>query len=365
MLSIVGCDKNNVVNKIVDSNSLLSIDILDIGQGDSILVRSSGETMLIDAGDTNGKDVIVPYLRRLGIQKLDYVIFTHPHKDHIGSGADVIKMFNIGKVYMCSKTSTTRTYEKLLDAINSKGADVIVPEVGDNIKLGLCNVEIIGPVKKYSDMNNSSLVLKITCGVTKLIFTGDMEKEAEQDLIHSGVNLKANLLKVGHHGSRGASSNEFLKKVSPSIAIISCGKNNDYGHPHKEALSRLNNIGSKIYRTDELGTIKIKSNGKSITMKNVSDTNDNVKNNLSLSSIFHKNKSSDKDKDSNNEENLNKNSNNKQNESKIQTYIGNKKSKIFHKANCKSLPSKKNSVYFKTRQEALKAGYKPCRRCKP
>lgn len=336
-LSTVGCDKNNTVNNDVALDSLLSIDILDIGQGDSILVRSNRETMLIDAGDTDGKDVIVPYLKKLGIQKLDYVIFTHPHKDHIGSGADVIKMFNIGKVYMCSKISTTRTYEKLLDTINLKGANVIVPEAGDIIKLGSCRVDILGPVKKYSDMNNSSLVLKITCGSTKFIFTGDMEKEAEQDLIYSGVNLKADLLKVGHHGSRGASSNEFLEKVTPSISIISCGKNNDYGHPHKEALSRLAGIGSKIYRTDELGTIKISSNGKNFSIINSKNTiNDS-----------------------------NRNQNNQENKSEYNTYIGNKKSKVFHIKNCKNLPMQKNRVYFKTRKEAVEAGYKPCSRCNP
>lgn len=359
IFSIVGCDKNKSVTNVVDSDNLLSIDVLDIGQGDSILVRSSGKTMLIDTGDIDGKDVIIPYLRNLGIQKLDFVFFTHPHKDHIGSGSDVIKSFNIGKVYMSSKTSTTRTYEKLLNTISSKGASIKVPNTGDNIKLGSCSIEIVGPVKKYGDMNNSSLVFKITCGATKFMFTGDMEKEAEQDLINSGVNLNADVLKVGHHGSRGASSNEFLKKVSPNIAIISCGKNNDYGHPHKEALSRLKNIRCKIYRTDELGTIKINSNGKNITITN---TNNAVK--VSNKNI-NKNKDSEKNKDSIQDKNLSSNKNNKTDKINHQVYIGNKNSKVFHSEDCRSLPKERNRVYFKTKQEAIKAGYKPCSRCNP
>ncbi len=314
----------------------LEVYFMDVGQADSILLINSNKAMLIDAGDTDAEDIIIPYIKSLGIEKLDVVIFTHPHKDHIGSGSKVIESFYIGKIYMSSKTTTTKTFEKLLDSIELKGVDLIIPNAGDKIEFGNCDVTVLGPVKEYNEINDNSIVVKVDYNDTKFLFTGDMEENSEKDIIDTFVNLDVDVLKVAHHGSETSSSYVFLREVSPKYAVISCGIDNDYKHPQEKILSRLNDVGAEIFRTDKMGTIVAKSNGKEITFNQAGIKSSN---------------NSDNDKDTNQMLDI--------------TYIGNLNSKKLHLDICKSLPSEKNKVYFNSREKAIKDGYEPCSQCNP
>lgn len=321
----------------------LYVHVIDVGQADSILLTSLDKAMLIDCGDTDDKETIINYLKELDIKKIDYLILTHPHKDHIGSAVDIIRSFDIGKIYMSSITTTTKTFENLLDTIDEKQIDTVLPLPGEKFNFGKCDVEVIGPVKEYSDINNNSLVLKVENGKNTFLFTGDMEKESEKDIMNSGYNDKVDVLKVAHHGSDGSSTLEFLNILKPSVSIISCGVGNDYGHPHKELLDRLKEIKTTILRTDKEGTVVIKSDGNSIFIV------DNIKNKDS-EEITSEKESLDKEASAS--------TNNK-------VYIGNKKTKKFHLESCNSLPAENNRVYFDTPEEAIKSGYEPCGRCKP
>ena len=263
-LSLSRIVKDNTVFK---SEGYLEVHFFDVGKADSILLINSGETMLIDAGDTNAKDIIIPYIKNMGIKKLDAVIFTHPHKDHIGSADSVIKSFEIGQIYMPGITHTTRAFEKLLDAIDEKSKDIIIPDVGDKIKFGNCDVTVLAPMKEYDNINDNSIVLMLKYQDTKFLFTGDIERASERDLVDAGADLKADVLKVAHHGSSSSSKKYFLDEVKPKYAVISCGQDmdNESKNPSKKVLDSLKSIGAEVFRTDEMGTIVIKSDGKKIS----------------------------------------------------------------------------------------------------
>lgn len=246
--------------------ALLKIHYIDVGQGDSILLQQDGKNMLIDAGTNDSTDPLVSYLKNQNIQKIDYLILTHPHEDHIGGADKVIEQFNIGSVIMPKVTTPTKTFKDVVSAMNDKKLKAAAPVPGSTFKLGNADCEILGPINsKKDDLNTYSIVLKVTFGNTKFLFTGDAQVSNEQDMINKGYDLKADVLKVGHHGSRTSSSEAFLKKVSPEFAVISCGKGNDYGHPHKVIMDRLKAMGIKVYRTDEAGTIICTSDGKNIS----------------------------------------------------------------------------------------------------
>ncbi|WP_283610191.1 ComEC/Rec2 family competence protein [Faecalispora anaeroviscerum] len=253
----------------------VSVYYLDVGQGDSELIcLPSGENILIDAGLSDGADKLTAYLKKLGVSKIDYLIATHPHADHIGGMAQVINELEIGKIYVPkvadSQVPTTRTYEDMLDAVKKKGLQLTQGKAGMTVlEQENTRLEFLAPVEeKQDDLNNYSIVAKLTFGQRTFLFTGDAEKESEQQMLqkYSG-ELRCDVLKVGHHGSNSSSSANFLKAVSPKYAIISCGKNNDYGHPHKETLSRLSAVKAAVYRTDEQGTILVNSNGTDLAVK--------------------------------------------------------------------------------------------------
>ena len=253
----------------------ISVYYLDVGQGDSELIRlPTGENILIDAGLSDGAEHLTAYLEQLGVHKIDYLIATHPHADHIGGMAKVISELEIGKIYLPKvaddQVPTTRVYENMLDAVKKKGLRLTQGKAGmtvleqDNARL-----EFLAPAKdEYNDLNNYSIVAKLTFGKRTFLFTGDAEKESEQQMVKKyGDSLRSDVLKVGHHGSSSSTTAGFLKAVSPQYAIISCGKDNDYGHPHKEILSRLSAAKVKVYRTDEQETILVSSDGTDLTVK--------------------------------------------------------------------------------------------------
>ena len=242
----------------------LLIDFIDVGQADSILIRNQDEVMLIDAGTNEAGETVVNYLQNLGITKIDYLIGTHPHEDHIGGLDDVINHFDIGQIYMPKIETTTKTFEDVLDAIETKNLTVTSPNRGDKIELGQAEGEFMTePILDKDNLNVSSLVLRLEFGNTSYLFMGDAEEENEETINWP----KTDVLKVGHHGSSTSSSESFLEQVQPKYAIIMAGKDNSYGLPTQETIDKLNNIGSEIYRTDEDGTIQMTSDGNTIEIK--------------------------------------------------------------------------------------------------
>lgn len=249
----------------------LSVHYIDVGQADSILVMlPNGQNLLIDAGNNSDGDLVVEYIKLRGINTLDYVIGTHPHEDHIGGLDTVIDAFNIGKVYMPKVSHTSRTFEDVLKAIQNKGLQVHSAKSGINLinSNGLC-IDMIAPAADfYNNLNNYSAVLKLTYLNNEFLFMGDAEVLSENQIT---ADVKADVLKVGHHGSNTSTAESFLRRVSPEYAVISVGEGNAYGHPSQAVLGLLNSYGVNVYRTDEAGTIVITSDGAGITIdKNAS-----------------------------------------------------------------------------------------------
>ena len=232
---------------------------LDVGQADSILVQSEGINMLIDAGTNSSGQTVVKDLEDLGVTKIDYLIGTHPHEDHIGGMDDIIKNFDIGIIYMPKIQSNTKTFEDVLDAVSEKGLKITSPKKGDEFEVGGARCEIMTDrIEDTSNLNLSSIVIRMTYGTQSFLFMGDAEKENEE----TRQWPQTTVLKVGHHGSSTSSSTQFLNEVQPQISVISVGKDNKYGHPTKTTINKLEKIKTKIYRTDESGTITITSDGK-------------------------------------------------------------------------------------------------------
>lgn len=249
-----------------DARDLLKVHILDVGQGDSILLQCGGSSMLIDAGNNADAGLVTGYLKKQGIKRLDYLIGTHPHEDHIGSLDAVIKAFDIGKIYMPEVTSTTKTFKDVILAIKDKGMTIEKPVPGTGFKLGNAECSILAPVgSEYEDLNNYSIVIKVVFGETSFLFTGDAQTVSEDEMISRGYDLTADVLKVGHHGSHSSTGDVFLDRVRPEYAVISCAEVNDYGHPHKETVEKLQERGIIVYRTDESGTIICTSDGGKIS----------------------------------------------------------------------------------------------------
>lgn len=250
----------------------LKVHFIDVGQGDSeFLELPNGQTMLIDAGEAEYGSGIVSYIKGLGHTKIDYLIASHPHADHIGGMATVVNGLNIGKIYMPKKSTTTKTFEGLLTAIKNKGLQVNTAKAGQNLlKAGNLNIDIIAPVNiTGDDLNQYSAVVKVTYGANRFLFMGDAGSTSEAQI---SADVSADVLKVGHHGSNTSTSQTFLNKVRPKYAVIEVGKGNSYGHPTAATLTKLQNIGAAIYRTDNDGTIIFTSDAKTITINKKSAT---------------------------------------------------------------------------------------------
>ncbi len=242
----------------------LYVYYIDVGQGDSELVCANGEYMLIDAGEPSASDTVVDYLSSLGVKKLSYVVCTHGHSDHCGGLDAVVENFEVGEVFTSPYAGDAASYEIFLEAVENAGLTADVPDMGVKYRLGDARFEFIGPLEDHKNLNDDSLVIRLVYGDTSFLFTGDMTAKAEKELINDGLNVKCDVLKVGHHGSSGSSCYQFLYEAEPKIGVISCEKGNEYGHPHEETLSRLSDAGVTVYRTDIEGTIIIFSDGMSV-----------------------------------------------------------------------------------------------------
>lgn len=250
------------------SQNNLTVHFIDVGQGDSILVQTPQENMLIDAGDNTQKKNLLVYLEEYGVTALDYAVATHPHSDHIGSMDDVLQALPVRSILMPrlseSNTPSNSSYQNFLTAVQQSGAKVIAAKPGMTFSMGQAEFTVLGPVSQAENINNMSVILRLDWGETSFLFTGDAETAEEKEILNGEYAdyLEADVLKLGHHGSTSSSSKKFLQAVEPTYGIISCGVDNDYGHPHRETLDKAEKLGIQILRTDEMGSIRFTSDGQ-------------------------------------------------------------------------------------------------------
>lgn len=243
----------------------MEVHFLDVGQGDSTLITCDGHAMLIDAGDDTKGTAIQNYLQKQKIKKLDYLILTHPDADHIGGAPVIITKFEIGNVFVSNFEKDNASYRKLIRALDDKNLKTATPAVESKYKLGTAEFTILAPNGTYNTPNDSSIALLLKNGKNSFLFTGDAEATAEMDILATGIDIFADVYKVGHHGSRSSTCKKFFNAVKPDYAVISCGEGNSYGHPHAETLNTLRTNGVAVYRTDEDGTIIATADGKEIS----------------------------------------------------------------------------------------------------
>jgi len=319
----------DVASAASPENSDFTIYFIDVGQADCALILSGGFAMLIDGGNVADSDLVYAFLKERGVSHLDYIICTHAHEDHVGGLTAAFSAASVSAVYSPVDTYSSTAFENFKAAAEAHSLPLVRPYPGDTFYLGEAEVIVLGPVFDYESTNNTSIVVKIIYGETSFLFTGDIEREAELDLIESGAELSADVLKVAHHGSATSSSYLFLYEVSPSYGIISCGVNNSYGHPHDDVLSRYRDADVLLYRTDMQGTITCTSDGKNISFS--VEKNENAVTNPS--------------------------------EKNEVIYIGNINSKKLHLPSCASLPAEHNRVSFYSLEDAYSEGYENCGSC--
>lgn len=322
------------------SGSSFAVHFIDVGQADAALILCDGQSMLIDGGNADDSSLMYSYLSRLGITYLDYVIGTHAHEDHIGGIAGALNYASVGQVFCPVTSYTTRAFDNFVKAVQNRGRSITVPSVGDRFNLGSADCHILG-VNSAEDTNESSIVMKITYGNTSFLFTGDAEREAENLILNSGFDIKADVLKVGHHGSASSTSYYWLRQIAPRYAVISVGQGNSYGHPTETVLSRLRDADVTTYRTDLQGDIICTSNGQTVTFQVNRNENTDTFGGIGGNSTQ---------------------------QGGIQSYVLNTNSMKFHDASCSSaqkISRKNRKDYTGSRDDLINQGYSPCGYCHP
>lgn len=263
-----GNEKGKNGSDIPHTDYPFTVSIIDVGQGDCSLIKCMDSCILVDGGEAQYSDTVLNYLKKLGVEKIDCYMFSHPHLDHIGAASDIISAVPVDKFMMTSFSElnmpTTKTYEKLLDAVDESGAEVLFVRAGDEFEFGDMRVNILAPFTETDDYNDMSIVFTAEYKNVSALFTGDASVNIEKQILEAGESVESDMLKVGHHGSSSATSYAFLKAVNPEYAVISCGENNKYGHPHQETLDTLKKAGVRVLRTDKNGSLLFYSDGKKL-----------------------------------------------------------------------------------------------------
>lgn len=305
----------------------LEIHYIDVGQADCIFLRCGGQTMLIDGGNVEDSDLVVSYLLEQDVTKLDYVVNTHAHEDHVGGLPGVMAVFEAGTVWCPVTEYSSSCFEDFAHYADQQYLELVLPEPGSTHTLGEAEVTVLGPVRDYEQTNDTSIVLRVDHGENSFLFTGDAETTSEKDILEYGMDVSATVLKVGHHGSDTSTSYLWLREVAPEYAVIQVGEGNSYGHPHEEVMSRLRDAGVTVYRTDLQGHIVCVSDGETVsftTNKEAAVTNPTEK---------------------------------------TEYFIGNKNSKKLHLPTCSGVPKLENQVPFFSYDLAVAIGYTPCGTC--
>ena len=352
---------------IAGQNSVLEVHFMDVGQGASALLVCDGEAMLIDGGRDDKGTAVQLYLMKRQVQKLNYIIGTHPDADHIG-GLDVaIYKFRPDTLFLSGQESDSKAYRDVLDAAEEISCPVTVPGVGDWYSLGSARFLFVGPIHEYADRNDNSLVVLLEHGQNRFLFGADAGEKAEHDMVSAGMDLDVDVYLASHHGSADSSSKEFLEAMTPEAAVISCGSNNPYGHPHAETLNLLREMGVAVYRTDEQGSISVVSDGEtcvwncapSDTWKAGERTGAPEETDPETPPGSGMQETAGEAGPENGSESV----------SPQAPYIGNKRNQKLHRADCSGyLPAKRNQVLFETLEEAKEKGFteeKQCQNCRP
>ena len=312
----------------------LTIHFLDVGQADCALLECDGEFMVIDGGNVGDGQMVVSYLKQMNIQKLEAVVCSHAHEDHVGGLPAVLSVFDTETVYSPVTEFDTKVFRDFVKKAENQAGKITVPAPGDQFALGTATITVLGPVQEYDDPNNTSIVLKVSYGESDFLFTGDMEVSAENDMLDywgNDFDWEVEVLKVGHHCSDTSSGYRFVYETSPGYGVISVGEDNDYGHPHEKPLSRLKDAGVVTFRTDRLGHVIAETDGRDITFtwENQNAEPEDVEPADPAMKILY----------------------------------GNKKSKVFHTYDCKNLPGENNRIEFADYNAAIAQGFKPCGSC--
>ena len=325
---------------------MLEVHYIDVGQGDATLIKCGSHAMLIDGGNNNKGTTVQLYLKKQGVESLDYVIGTHPDADHIGGLDVIVYKYNCDTVIMPDYEKDTKTYQELVDVIHDKNMKITYPVVGEQYALGEAKFTIIAPNSNSygGNANDYSVAILLEYGKNRFLFTGDAEEASEAEMLTNGIDISADVYKVAHHGSRSASTQEFLNAVHPKYAVISCGEGNSYGHPHAEVLNRLRSMGVEVFRTDEQGSIIASSDGENITW------------NCSATDSWQSGEQTESDRE------------NADNVTEQTTYVLNTNTKKFHRETCGNVSQIKEENFQKvqmSREELEQSGYSPCKNCNP
>ncbi len=333
-------ENQDITEDVSQTNAInkdFSVHYIDVGQGDSTLITCDGKAMLIDAGDNEHGQTVVDYLKINNINKLDVVVGTHPDADHIGGLDDVIEQIECDKIYLSQKESDSKTFSDLMSAIEKTKHTYQTLKVNDTFKIGNAKISVVGPVKEYEDNNNNSIALLLEYSERRFLFMGDTETEGETDICNANIDIRADVLKCGHHGSSTSSTRNFVQRVNPQYVVISCGTNNKYEHPHNETLQLFREYGLHMFRTDIQGTIILSVSNNQITSKQ--SFCENWCDGSGKEAILYTGE-----------------------------YVLNVKSKKFHLPTCKNaedISEKNRQISDKTKGELLDEGYTPCQVCNP
>lgn len=327
----------------VSESGSFTIHFIDVGQADSALVTCDEHSMLIDGGNADDSNLVYSVLQRETDGHLDYVVGTHAHEDHIGGLSGAFEA-DTADVTFCPVTEyDSKAFRNFKTRADERGGGITIPAVGDTFTLGEASVTVVAVNSVPEDTNNTSIVIRIVYGDTSFLFTGDAEQETEEKILETGQDIESTVLKVGHHGSSTSTSQAFLDAVSPTYAVISCGKDNSYGHPHSETLAKLASAGVEVFRTDELGDIYCTSDGSEVTFsygeyhKDIETYSAEVEESQQPDTV-------------------------------AETYILNTNSLKFHRPDCSSasqISDANREEYTGTREELIEQGYTPCGYCKP